>query len=76
MDANNSVMCPNFNIIIKLGSVGMANLACHRGSEKCKANKKKLSDAKTDKKLQSSMPNFFQLHTTPIPVKVALPSLI
>ena len=36
MDANNQAECPDCNTLIKLGSVGLANLACHRGTEKCK----------------------------------------
>lgn len=58
MDTNNNVKCPDCDTTVKLGSVGMANLAHHRGSEKCKANKKKSNNAKTLEKLQSSMRSF------------------
>jgi hypothetical protein len=76
MDASNNVKCPDCDTTVKLGSVGMANLARHRGSEKCKANKKKSNNAKTLKKLQSSMHSFFRPCAPPVPAKVALPSLV
>jgi len=76
MDANNHVKCPDCKALVKLGSVGMANLGCHRGSKKCKANKKKRGTVKALERLQTTACDFFRSRAPPVPAQVILPSPI
>jgi hypothetical protein len=55
MDTNNHVKCPDREALVKLGSVGMANMGHHRGSEKRKADKKKHGTVKALERLQTRL---------------------
>ena len=76
MDANNHIKCPDCEALVKLGSVGVANLGHHRGSEKCKVNKKKRGTVKALKRLQTTAHDFFRPCAPPVPAQVISPSPI